>query len=207
VDDGARELARDEVAGVGIGAIGVDFARHAQAEFLPRLLQREPRHHHKDVSGIDRFHRARDGPREVDVLVGDVAERAVRLDVAEPPARRVGERRERADLVDDLLLDVRRPLAEDRPPAEPPEIEEARMGAGADARRGGGGERPRHHQRVAGVEAAGDVGRRHDLEHRLVVADLVDAEALAHVTVEIDRCHASSVARGDAVPVMPTRRR
>src|SRR5258708_13281013 len=36
------------------------------------------------------------------------------------------------------------------------------------------------------MEAAGDVGRADDAEHVGVVAELVDAEAFAHVAVEID---------------------
>ncbi|MNT89810.1 hypothetical protein D3C72_2306040 [compost metagenome] len=44
----------------------------------------------------------------------------------------------------------------------------------------------RHDRCVAGMEAAGDVGRPDHLHEFSVVADLVLAEALAHVGIEID---------------------
>ena len=41
--------------------------------------------------------------------------------------------------------------------------------------------------RVTGVKAAGHVGRRHELEHRVIVgADAVDAKALPHIAVQVD---------------------
>src|SRR5581483_2037805 len=56
-----------------------------------------------------------------------------------------------------------------------------------------------HRHRVAGVEAAGDVGARDPRQELLVVAQPPVAEALAEVAVEVDRslrahANASSVA-------------
>ena len=42
--------------------------------------------------------------------------------------------------------------------------------------------------RIAGMEAAGDVGRTDDAQHRRIVAHLPGAEAFAEVAVEVDLC-------------------
>ena len=43
-----------------------------------------------------------------------------------------------------------------------------------------------HRQRIAGMEAAGDIGGAHNLQHRVVMTDVVGSKALAHIRVEVD---------------------
>ena len=71
------------------------------------------------------------------------------------------------------------------PAAEAGEVAVADLGADRDAALGGGGADPAHRGRVAGVEAAGDVGRGDQVEQRVVVAEPPDAESLAEVSVEV----------------------
>jgi hypothetical protein len=46
--------------------------------------------------------------------------------------------------------------------------------------------RPVHHQRIACVVPAGDVGRRDVLHHGLIGADSIPAKAFTQVTIEIN---------------------
>src|SRR5690606_27041284 len=57
-------------------------------------------------------------------------------------------------------------------------------------------DRAAHHDRVAGMKAAGDIGRGDELQHRGVVADRIGAEALAHVAVQVDLLSHSASSRG-----------
>ena len=47
-------------------------------------------------------------------------------------------------------------------------------------------EKARHDVRIAGMEAAGDIGAGHELEHGVVVAHAPRAEAFAEIGVEVD---------------------
>ena len=114
-----------------------------------------------------------------------VVERAVRLEVADAGAARAGERVERPDLVDDVGHELRRGHV-DEPAAEAGEVAVADLGAHGDAARRGGPAHGQEHRRVAGVEAAGDVDARDDLDHRVVVAELPATEGLPDVGVEVD---------------------
>ena len=121
------------------------------------------------------------------LLVADdrVVERPVRLDVAHPGAGDAGEALERTDLVDDVLgevvwRDVDEATTEAGQVAVPDLRADAhplRRGPVADRTQDGG---------VTGVEAAGDVGARDDLEQRVVVAERPLPEPLTEVGVEID---------------------
>ncbi|MNN21984.1 hypothetical protein D3C81_1353250 [compost metagenome] len=49
-----------------------------------------------------------------------------------------------------------------------------------------------HGERVTRMEAASDIGGTDDFQDGVVIADVVGAEALAHVRVQVDRdCHCS----------------
>src|SRR5215467_9828184 len=113
----------------------------------------------------------------------------MRLDMPDPVADGARHALERADLVDDDLFDVLGFLALDYAPAKAPDVEKARMRADPDAvflRPGYGLE---HDERVAAVEAAGDIRRGDDLQHLGVAAHRPGAKALAHVAIKVDHIH------------------
>ncbi len=115
---------------------------------------------------------------------GGVVERAVRLEVADPGAVRPAERVERAELVEHLVAQFRE-VVRDVPPAEAGEVPVAHLGADGDLPLRGGGADPAHGGRVAGVEAAGDVGRGDQVQQRLVVAEPPGTESLTEISVEV----------------------
>ena len=82
------------------------------------------------------------------------------------------------------------------PAAEPEQVGQARVRAHLDPVLLAQAHRPDHRHRVAGVEAAGDVGRGDLGDHGLVVAQPPVAEALAEVRVDVDRAHGDLPARG-----------
>jgi hypothetical protein len=48
---------------------------------------------------------------------------------------------------------------------------------------------PLHHDRIAAVEAAGDVGQGDVRHQRVVGAEVVDPERLPHVAIQLNGCH------------------
>ena len=114
----------------------------------------------------------------------------MRLEVAEAQAFGGGQTGERADLVDQHRLQF---LGRDAhwAAAEALQVGIGDMRADADAAFLRQPQRAPHHQRIAGMEAAGDVGRGDDAEQFRVGAHGPGAEALAQVGIEID-LHGSS---------------
>jgi len=98
-------------------------------------------------------------------------------------------RLQRADLVGDEVLDLRRLQAWDRPPPEAVQVAISRMRADADAARFRQFNRAAHDVSIAGMEAAGDVHRRRQLDHRGVIAHFPRAKSFAEIAIEIDGCH------------------
>jgi len=94
-------------------------------------------------------------------------------------------RLQRTDLIGDQQLELLR-IHVDAATAEAPDVVEARMRADAHPVVLRLMHDPVHHIRVARVEPAGDARGIDDLENLGVVADLVGAEPLAHVGVEIE---------------------
>src|SRR4029453_5016352 len=78
-------------------------------------------------------------------------------------------------------------------PAEALQVGEAGMGADRHAVLLAELHRVDHHRRMAGMEAAGDVGRLQDLQPLGVIAHHPRAEALAQVGVDVDE---SGIGRG-----------
>src|SRR5439155_5019178 len=68
---------------------------------------------------------------------------------------------------------------------KPPEIVEARMDADRHAILLGFSDDPAHDQRVAGMKTAGDIGRADDFQDPRIVADVIGAEPLSHVCIQI----------------------
>jgi hypothetical protein len=105
-----------------------------------------------------------------------------------------GHRLQRADLVGDHVFELARVHVDAAPP-EAPQIVEPGMRADADPLGRGLGDEPLHHDRVAGMEAAGDARGTNDLEQPRIVADVIRTKALAHIGIEIDFLgHATSFA-------------
>ena len=122
----------------------------------------------------------------------------MRLDVLEPDAFAFGDAGQRADLVDDQVLDLLRAQLH-LAAAEAQQVGVAGMGADRDpvgARQPHGAP---HRPRVAGVPAAGDVGRRHHRHQQRVLAHRPGAERLAQVGVQVDP-HGRIVAGAAAGP-------
>ena len=105
-----------------------------------------------------------------------------------------GQRRQggrRADLVGDEALDLAGRIGQ-HAATEAPEVGEAGVGAHRHAARLGEAEGLGHDFGVAGVQAAGDVGRGDHAEQGGVVADAIGAETFAEIGIEIDgaeKCH------------------
>ena len=111
---------------------------------------------------------------------------------------------ERADLVGHPGLDLPRALGNDAT-SKTAKILKSRMGADRHAaslgRRGGGD----HDRGIAAMEAAGDVGRRDELEERRIVTERVGSVALAEIGVEIDlAAHAARAGRARNITPNPS---
>jgi hypothetical protein len=91
---------------------------------------------------------------------------------------------EGSELVQDVLRQ-RVGLHVDEPPAEPGQVAVAHLRPDRDPALDGALAHASHGDAVAGVEAAGHVGARHDVEQGVVVAELPAAEALTEVGVEV----------------------
>ncbi len=107
----------------------------------------------------------------------------MRLDVVERQALDVEEGLEGADLIDQAgrqLVAAHLHLAA----AEALQVGQRRMRADLDAMGLGQLDGLEHHAGVGAVEAAGDIGERDVGHDALVVAQLVEAEALAHVAID-----------------------
>jgi hypothetical protein len=109
----------------------------------------------------------------------------MRLDVVELHALALKKAFERADLIDDTVGQFFRAhlhLA----PAETLQVGQGGMGANLDTMLLRQPHGLRHHRRIGGVEAAGDVGDRNVRHEPFVVAHLVEAEAFTHVAIDRD---------------------
>ena len=191
VDHRARLAPRHQRSVRLVGAVGEGLGHHAQPLPLARAQQLRVGQPEEDERVVHGGHGPGDRVGQRVILRRHVVERAVRLHVLQPHALGGGEARERPDLVGDRVLElVRRDghLAA----AEAHQVGQPRVRADGHAVRLREPHGLAHHARVAGVEAARDVGRR-DRRHDLgVAADGVGAERLPHVAVEVD-VHGSTV--------------
>ena len=110
------------------------------------------------------------------------------FDVLESDALGTRESLERADLVQDEVLDLRGRHAH-RAAAKSDQIRKARVRTNRNAIVAREPYRSPHDLRVAGVISAGDVARGDALHERRVVPERPAPERLAQVTVEIDGGH------------------
>ena len=150
-------------------------------------------HEHEHEVGIDFARGFDECLGELRILIDRHVERAVRLDVLDGCADRVGERAQRAVLVHDV---VTRFLGRDRHPSppEPEQVGETHVRADPHAVLLGKLDGRAHDAGVAAVPATRDIGRRDERHHAGVVAELPAAEALSHVAVDVDRHPGTSFA-------------
>ena len=109
----------------------------------------------------------------------------MRLDVPEPAALGGHHAGQRRYLVQDQVLDLAGRRLDLAAP-ETDQVRESGMRAHGNAEPGRQAHRAAHDRRIAGVQAAGDVRRRHVAQDAFVVAELVAAERFADVAVEVD---------------------
>jgi hypothetical protein len=103
----------------------------------------------------------------------------------QPPAFGAGDAGEGADLVDQHRFEFGgRKLH--CPPAETLQVGKRRMCAEADAGSQCLLDRAAHHQRIAGMETTGDVGRADDVQQFVIAAHFPGPEAFTQIGVEID---------------------
>src|SRR5262245_19496171 len=184
------ELPRDELAVVGVDAVGEAFGRYSRFGLARFRIVLRHGHDHEDQGRIELQHLLRGGAAQLEVVLEHVVLDAMRLHVLELCTRRVDERVEGAHLIAVDVLDLLRGDVH-APAAEAHEVGQAGMGADGHPMLESELHRLAHHVRVAAVEAARDVGRgdvRHDA---LVVAEAPAAVALAHVAVDVDVCRHS----------------
>ena len=121
-------------------------------------------------------------------VVGDngVVQRAMRFDVTDRRPGGVSQRLQRADLVDDIggeILGADIDVAS----AEAGQVAIAHLGADPNPPLRGGSAHFQQPGGVAGMESAGDVRAGDQVEHRLVVTQAPDTEALAQIGIEVHR--------------------
>eukprot|EP01022_Parablepharisma_sp_SALTPOND_P017904 TRINITY_DN290_c0_g1_i2.p1 TRINITY_DN290_c0_g1~~TRINITY_DN290_c0_g1_i2.p1 ORF type:complete len:993 (+),score=397.05 TRINITY_DN290_c0_g1_i2:12684-15662(+) len=116
---------------------------------------------------------------------GHVAQRTVEAHVGDLATGGACQAFQRAQLVHHVAgqLDG---VGLDHAATEAQHVGEADMGADIDAACGGQADGAVHDHRIAGVEAAGDVGRGDDVHERFIVAHLVVAESFADIGIEVD---------------------
>ena len=110
----------------------------------------------------------------------------MRLDVPDPGARTLGHRVEGAQLVEDVGGELLG-LHVEEPSPEADEVAVAHLSPDGHPALGRHLTGPAQRQRVAGMEAAGDIGAGDDVEHGRVIADRPGPEGLTEVGVEVDR--------------------
>ena len=175
-------LARDDDhAFVIIVQVGIVFGDEFQAlGGIDPLVQRTGHAHERHAEHLGGVG---DRLRHLLRASGHAVKRPVRLDVEELYAFAFEKAFERPNLIDDAIGQFFGPhlhLA----PAKSLQIRQGRMRANLDIMPFRQPHGTRHHRRVGGVKAAGDVGDG-DMGHQaFIIADFVKAEALAHVAVD-----------------------
>ena len=177
---------RHELAVVLVRPVREHLQRHPQTSALASPGQCRVGRGQQDQVPVQGPHRPRHGFRQRRIRASHVAQRAMGLHVRHPAPFRRRHALQRADLVDQPCLQFRRRQVH-AAPAEALQIGKRRVRAEADPARQRRTHGLAHHQRVTGMEAAGDVRAGHHIEHGGVVAHRPGAEAFAEVGVEVDR--------------------
>ena len=188
MDHGARLLARHEIAGLGIGAVGEDLPRRSHAAALGSALDLgagDGQDHQLPVHGLDRACDRVGGRR---ILRCPIGKRAMGLHVGDAMAGQGRHAHGGAQLIGDQTLDLARRISHGTAP-EPLKVGIAGMGADGDTRLLGRSERLGHDLGIPGMEAAGDIDAGDDAQHGAIVAHAPIAEAFSQIAIQIDRRH------------------
>ena len=188
VDDGARLAARGQRSVRFVRAVGKTFGGHRETSSLTGAKELGAWEPEEQQGPVERGDGARDRVGQRPVADRHVVQRTVSLDVLEPDALGTREGLERADLVQDEVLDLRRRHAH-RAAAKSDQIRKARVRANRNAVVASEAYCSPHDLRVAGVIPAGDVARGDVLHERGILAERPPPERFAQVTVEIDGGH------------------
>ena len=191
LDHRAFFRSRLQASVVHIGAVGENFIHDAQPRARAGVRLLGQRNREQRERRIDAADRAGDGVRDVGVALGDIGERAMRLHMGDSMSAQNRQRLRRAELIGDRALDLPCAHRQTAPP-ETCEVRKGDVGADGDSLFLGARKCRRHDVGVAGVEAASDIGARHDLEHGGVVAHAPMAETFPEVGVKIDGARGGS---------------
>jgi hypothetical protein len=142
----------------------------------------------QDQGRVDGTDCAADGVGQRAIDAGLVVQRAVRFDMADANTLHGGDADQGADLRGKLVLQFRRRQRHGAA-TEVAQVGVARVGADRNAVFPRQTQRPPHDVRVAGVAAAGYIGRIDDGQHGGIVAHGPRAVALAEVGVEVNSWH------------------
>ena len=188
VDHSAGLAAGHQGAVSLVGTVREDLAGHLQAHLLAGFQHLAAGKAQKNDVLVDLSNAFSNGEGEVHVLGGHVVERAVGLAVLQLHALCLAERHESANLVLDVSFCL---LGGDHHVAPAKAHQIGIAGVSADGNTCGlrRSHSLGHHQGVAGVIAAGNVGRRDVGNDFTVKADGVGAKALAKVAVQVYFVH------------------
>ena len=188
VDDGAGKLAGNEGAVRLIGAVSEHLAGNTETDLPARfdhLAVGKTEQNDVLVHFGDRF---RDGKREIHILARHVVKSAVGLAVLESEIVGLCKGHQRAKLVLDVCLRFFR-RTNHVATTKAHQIRVAGVRADRDTRRFRVRDSLIHHERIAGMIAAGDVCRRDMSDHFFIKPDLICAEAFTQIAVEVYFVH------------------
>src|SRR4029453_5914181 len=119
------------------------------------------------------------------IVHGPVVESTMRLDMAHSGTGDTSEAIERPDLIDHVIGQTLR-VDINAAAAESGEIVVADLGTDGHTAADGCFAYSTQGVGGAGMEAAGDIGAGDDVQQRLVITQLPDAESLAEIAIEVD---------------------
>jgi len=121
-----------------------------------------------------------------------IRQRTMQFQMTHMPACHLRHRLRRAQLIAHGIAKLRqRQMHTVAPKAA--QVRKAGMRPNADTLFNRQRHRLRHHIRITCMKAASDIGRRHNVQKRCIIAQRIRAKALAHVGIQIDSlAHISS---------------
>ena len=171
-----------------ITPVGKYLAADAQPQCLCGLDHLTARKRQQHSLGGSRLDCAADGCRQLRVIGCHIVQCAVRLDMVQRHPGRVAEGLQRADLIDDIRLSLRRRDCHFAA-SKPLQIWQARMRTYLHAVFFTEQHTFLHHRRITRMKTASNVGRAYKGQYLGIHADRIGAEALPQITVQINGRH------------------